>query len=127
MSALEADVGSVSIAAALQSLALFEERFEGILVTGAIPNSDYDAGGNLYDTIDVSFEIIGRPGLFTVSVPFAINWQAIAFYYIGLKAQQVEQIFEGLPDKNTPPTQLLVQVPTASPTPIPRPGAPLPV
>lgn len=127
MSAVMTDTGSVSIAAALQSLALFEEQYEGIRVVGALPNSDYDSSGVLYDTIDVSFEIIGRPGTFTVSVPFAVNWQAIAFYYIGLKAQQVEQIFEGKASASDLPTQFLVPQLTVAPTPIPTPGNPIPV
>lgn len=118
---------SVSITAALQLLDAFTTQYEGLHIVGGLLNSDYDAAENLYDTIDVQFEIIGRPGVYTVSVPFAENWIAIANYYIGLKAQMVEQIFEGKADESQLPDLLLVPVLTTSPTPIPLPGNPLPV
>lgn len=124
MSATES--GSVSIQAALDSLTLFEAQFEGISIVGAMLNSDYDAAGTLYDTVDVQWEIIGRPGVFTTSVPFAINWQAIAFFYIGEDANKVELIYEGASSLAEVPTVLLVQPPSSSPPiPIPRPGQPI--
>lgn len=117
---------SVSIQTALESLALFEETFEGIRIVGALLNSDYDDAGNLYDTVDVQWEIIGRPGVFTSSVPFALNWVAIAFFHIGLKANTVELIYEGAASLAEVPTQLLVQPPPSNPPQlIPRPGQPI--
>lgn len=121
------DTGSVSIQAALTALSSFEETFEGIRIVGAMLNSDYDANAALYDTVDVQFEIIGRPGVFTVSVPFAINWTAIAFFQIGLKANTVELIYEGAASLNDTPTQLLTQPPPSNPPAIiPRPGQLIP-
>ncbi len=118
--------GSVSIQAALDSLSLFEAQFEGINIVGAMLNSDYDSAGTLYDTVDVQWEIIGRPGVFTTSVPFAQNWQAIAFFYIGEDANKVELIYEGAASLAEVPTVFLVQPQsTIPPTPIPRPGQPI--
>lgn len=120
------NVGSVSIDAALESLSLFEAEFEGINIVGALLNSEYDAAGTLYDTVDVQWEIIGRPGVFTTSVPFALNWTAIAFFYIGLEANTVELIYEGADSLAQTPTVFLAQqAPTTAPTPIPRPGQPI--
>lgn len=118
--------GSVSIQAALDSLTLFEAQFEGINIVGSMLNSDYDSAGTLYDTVDVQWEIVGRPGVFTTSVPFAQNWQAIAFFYIGEDANKVELIYEGAASLAEVPTVLLVQPPSGvPPTPIPRPGQPI--
>ncbi len=120
------DVGSVSIQAALDSLTLFEQQFEGINIVGSLINSDYDANGTQFDTIDLSWEIIGRPGVFTTSVPFALNWQAIAFFYIGQDANKVELIYEGASSLAETPTVLLTQpTSTVPPIPIPRPGQPV--
>ncbi len=118
--------GSVSIQAALDSLSLFEATFEGINIVGAMLNSDYDSAGTLYDTVDVQWEIIGRPGVFTTSVPFAQNWQAIAFFYIGEDANKVELIYEEASSLAEVPTVFLVQPPSSQPPiPIPRPGQPI--
>ncbi len=125
-SASTAAPDSVSIQAALDSLSLFEAQFEGIHIVGSLINSDYDANGTLYDTIDLQWEIVGRPGVFTTSVPFAINWQAIAFFYIGEDANKVELIYEGAASLAETPTVLLTQPPSSTPpTPIPRPGQPV--
>ncbi len=117
---------SVSIDAALKMLGLFEAQHEGINIVGGMLNSDYDPAGTLYDTVDIQWEIIGRPGVFTTSVPFALNWEAIAFFYIGADANKVELIYEGAESLAETPTVFLTQPPSSTPPiPIPRPGQPI--
>lgn len=112
---------------ALTSLSLIEQEYEGIEVVSALPNEGYDVRGVLGDTIDISFRIIGRPGLLTVSVPYTINWNAVAFFAIGEKAQQVELIYEGATDGTQVPTVLLVPAPNEAVTLIPLPGETTPL
>lgn len=107
---------------ALAALSLIESQYEGLEILSAVQNQGYDTDGALVDTVDVSFRIFGRPGAYTVSVPFYANWAAIAFFRVGVKAQQVEQIYEGLADSGQATTQLLVPPPPSPPTPVPRPG-----
>ena len=97
-------------------------------ILAALANQGYDDTSTLTDTIDVSYRIIGRPGVFTVSVPYEDNWNAIAFFQIGLQANAIELIYEGAGSLQETPTQLLV--PAASntaPRLIPQPGQPIPV
>lgn len=113
---------------ALESLQLIEATYDGIEVMGAMPNQGYDDTGTLIDTMDVSYRIIGRPGVFTVSVPYALNWNAIAFFQIGLQANTIELIYEGAASLADVPAVFLVQ--PASDVPpelIPVPGSPVPV
>lgn len=113
---------------ALLSLQLIEAEYEGIEVMTAMPNQGYDDTGALIDTMDVSYRIIGRPGVFTVSVPYALNWNAIAFFQIGLQANTIELIYEGAASLADVPAVFLVQ--PASDVPpelIPVPGAPVPM
>ncbi len=118
----------LTFADALDALSLIEAQHEGIEIMAALPNQGYDDAGALVDTVDVSYRIIGRPGVFTVSVPYEVNWSAIAFFYVGLQANTIELIYEGAPSLAEPPTQLLVPPPSNLPPElIPRPGQPIPV
>lgn len=110
-----------SFAAALQSLSLFEQTYEGVEILAALLNEDYDADGTLQDTVDVTFRIIGRPGQFQVHPYFTIDWQAQAFFLIGIKHAIVEAIYDELPN-----LQALPSGPTGGAT-IPQPGTATPV
>jgi hypothetical protein len=113
---------------ALESLAMIEATYEGIEIMAAMPNQGYDDTGALIDTMDVSYRIIGRPGVFTVTVPYALNWNAIAFFQIGLQANTIELIYEGAGSLNETPTVFLTQPPpTSPPVLIPVPGTLTPV
>lgn len=113
---------------ALASLELVAQELEGLEVLAAITNEDYAVDGTLTDTVHVTYRIIGRPGTFTVSVPLADNWNAIAFFYIGLQANTIELIYEGASSLNETPTQYLAPVPSDLPPElIPQPGKPIPV
>ena len=117
-----------SFADALASLALIESTYEGIEIMAAMPNQGYDGTDTLTDTVDVSYRIIGRPGVFTVSVPYELNWNAIAFFQIGLQANAIELIYEGAGSLAETPQVLLVPPPSdTTPRLIPVPGQPIPV
>ena len=117
-----------SFATALASLELIAQELEGLEILAAITNEDYDTDGSLVDSVHVTYRIIGRPGTFTVSVPFADNWNAIAFFYIGLQANTIELIYEGAASLAETPTQYLVPTPSdLPPILIPQPGHPIPV
>lgn len=118
----------LTFADALDALSLIEAQYEGIEIMAALPNQGYDDTGALVDTVDVSYRIIGRPGVFTVSVPYDPNWSAIAFFYVGLQANTIELIYEGASSLNETPTVLLAPPPSSvPPTRIPQPGQPIPV
>jgi hypothetical protein len=113
---------------ALASLALIEAEYQGIEILAALPNQGYDSADTLTDTIEISYRIIGRPGVYTVSVPYEDNWNAIAFFQIGLQSNAIELIYEGAASLNEAPTQLLVPPPPdTAPQLIPQPGQPIPV
>src|SRR5579859_2352091 len=117
-----------AFADALASLQLIEAEHEGIEVMAAMPNQGYDESDALADTVDISYRIIGRPGLYTVSVPYLIDWQAIAFYQIGLQANAIELIYEGAASlADTPTVNLVPAPPTGEPLPRPLPGQAVPV
>lgn len=97
---------------ALAGLQLFEQTYEGLEILAALPNEDADENGNPVDTVQVTYRIIGRPGSYTVSVPFADNWNAIAFFQIGLQANTIELIYEGASSLNDVPTVYLTETPT---------------
>ena len=110
-----------AFAAALQSLSLFESTYEGVEILAALINQDYDAGGELQDTVDVTFGIIGRPGQFQVHPLFTIDWQAQASFLIGVKRAIVEAIYDELPNLGALPSA------GAGGAPIPQPGVAVPV
>ena len=117
-----------AFADALASLELIEAQYEGIEIVAALPNQGYDDKGELTDTVDVSYRIIGRPGVYTVSVPYAVNWQAIAFFQVGLQANAIELIYEGASSLAEVPTAFLVQPPSDIPPRLnPTPGQPIAV
>ena len=55
-------------------------------------------------------------------MPYYANWNAIAFFQVGMHAYTIEQIYEGKASKDDPPTLLLAPEFTTEPTPIPLPG-----
>jgi hypothetical protein len=115
-----------SLDEAIASLTAIEASYQGIDVLAAIPNQEYDATNTLIDTMQVSWRLLGRPGVFTTSVPYVSDWQALAFFHIGLDAQNVELIYEGAPDMHSTPTVYLVPPPAVAPTPLPSPGVNIP-
>lgn len=116
-----------AFAAAQQSLTLLEQQFEGVNIEAVLLNEAYDETGALGDVVDVTFTISGRPGMFQVHVPFAINWQALAFVQIGLKHATVEGIYQGLSVPAVIPQPTTPGGAPAPPAPIPQPGQPIPV
>ncbi len=109
-----------ALAGALDSLALLETLTDQVILLGANLNQDVADDGTLIDVVDVYFSLPGRPGFLTSRVPFESNWQAIAFYYIGVKQALVEGIYEGLASKAELP-------PGPIGPPIPQPGQAVPV
>lgn len=101
----------LAFADALASLELIEATYDGIEILAALPNQAYDSTDTLIDTVDISYRIIGRPGVYTVSVPYAINWNAIAFFQVGLQANTIELIYEGADSLNQTPTVFLTSTP----------------
>lgn len=117
-----------AFADALASLSLIESEHEGIEILAALPNQGFAGDGTLLDTVDVSYRIIGRPGVYTVSVPAAINWQAIAFFEVGLQANAIELIYEEAASLDETPQVFLVPPPSSDATiPRPQPGQAVPV
>ncbi len=117
-----------SFADALSSLTLIEAEYAGIEILAALPNQGYDDAGALVDTIDLSYRIKNRPGVFTVSVPNEINWTAIAFFQVGLQANAIELIYEGAPSLAETPTVNLVPPTSSITTPfVPRNSGPVPI
>jgi hypothetical protein len=108
---------SSALGASLDSLALLETTTDQVTLLGVSLNQDVAADGSLDDVVEVYWSIPSRPGSFTTSVPFAANWQAIAFYWIGVEQAIVNGIYDGLASKADLP---------AGPvgTPVPRPGTP---
>lgn len=84
---------------ALDSLTVFEDRFEQVEVVSALLDQQYDEQGELEDIVSVGFRIRGRPGIFSVHPPLDINWQAQAFVAIAGKKLDVEGIYAGLASK----------------------------
>lgn len=126
MSTTVTELQPLPYADALASLQLIEQTYDGIEVMAAMPNQGYDTSDALIDTMDVSYRIIGRPGVFTVTVPYTLNWNAIAFFYIGLQANTIELIYEGTSSLADTPTVYLTTPPsTTPPAPIPVPGSPI--
>lgn len=42
----------------------------GYRTIAVVQSHDYDAGGRLYDTLEVTFELTDHPGTFTASAPY---------------------------------------------------------
>lgn len=89
--------------AALASLGLLETLTDTVELQGALLNQDVDADGVLIDVVDIYWRLPGRPGFFTSRVPLEENWQAIAFFYIGVKQALVRAIYDGLASKDDIP------------------------
>jgi hypothetical protein len=117
--------GLTAFNASLESFSLFETEFENVEVVAALLNEEYDDAGLLTDTVDVTFRIIGRPGLFQVHPLYTVDWIAQAFVLIGLKHAEVEGIYQGLD------APAIIPQPTTpggapAPAPLPGPGVPVP-
>lgn len=114
-------------AASVEAFSLFEQAFENVSIEAVLLDQDYDAGGVLTDVVDVTFRIIGRPGMFQVHPEYAINWQAQAFVLIGLKHAIVEGIYQGLSEPAIIPQPVTPGGTPVPPTPVPSPGVAVPV
>jgi hypothetical protein len=90
--------------AAVTSLTLFEDQYEQVEVMSVLLNQEYDDTGTLVDVVDVGWRIRGRPGIFQVHPAYESNWQAIAFFQIGIKHALVEGIYAGLASTADLPT-----------------------
>lgn len=102
---------------ALSSLSLLEQSTDEVEILGALPNQDVDESGALIDVVDVYWSLPGRPGFFTSRVGFDLNWQAQAFFWIGVKQALVRGIYAGLASKADLPAG-----PVGAP--VPQPGVP---
>lgn len=117
---------STTIGAALQSLDLLEQSTDHVQIQGSSLNQEYD-GVDVIDTVEIYWSLYGRPGIFTTRVAWDVNWLAQAFFYVGLKAAMVQRIYDGWPDKNTPPAGIELPPPTEPTTPEPTPGVNVPL
>ena len=112
---------------ALSSLALLEAETDGVELLAALPNQEYDTADALVDTIQITCRITGRPGTFSVSVPYDFHWQALAFVAIGQKARVIELIYEGAATMQDVPTVYLVPDESNVGNPFVPPGSVAPV
>src|SRR5438067_1993131 len=88
-----------ALQAAFDSLALLEQTTDEVFLQGALYNQDVNEDGSLDDVIDLYWTLPGRPGFFTSRVGADVNWQAQAFFQIGVKQALVRGIYDELPDK----------------------------
>lgn len=101
---------------------LLEDDTDHVRLLGSSLNQEFDGGTALVDTVEIYWSLYGRPGVFTTRVPFDVNWLAQANFDVGLKAAMVQRIYDGWPDKNTPPPGVTLPPPTEPTTPGPVPG-----
>jgi len=115
----------------LASLAALTATVDNVSLTASSLSQTFDDTGNLIDTVELYWNPIGRGGTFTTRVPNVSNWQAIAFYQLGLKHATVEGIYDGLASKDDLPPGPTAPPDTgflpAGPGTIPLPGVPPPV
>src|SRR5258705_12998661 len=109
-----------ALQASFDSLALLETTTDQVLLQGALYNQDVEPDGSLRDVIDIYWTLPGRPGFFISRVGADANWQAQAFYQIGVKQALVRGIYDGLPDKSALPSGPIGP-------PLPAPGQVVPV
>lgn len=81
--------------AAFAGIELGLSDFVDVDVLAALPNQFLDAAGDLGDSIDVTWQLAGRPGTFTSSVPFAADWPDLAIAAILRDAELVTLIYAG--------------------------------
>lgn len=81
--------------AAFAGIELGLSDFVDVDVLAALPNQDVDGAGALVDTIDVTWQLRGRPGTFTSSVAFEADWPDLAIAAILRNAELVTLIYAG--------------------------------
>jgi hypothetical protein len=116
-----------TIGAALASLQLLEDDTDHVHILASSLNQRFTDNGAIEDTVEIYWSLYGRPGIFTTRVPRDIDWLAQAYFYVGLEAALVQRIYDGWPDKNTPPPGVTLPPPTEPPTLIPEPGVAVPL
>ena len=113
--------------AALAGIELGLSDFVEVDVLAALPNQFIDAAGTLTDSMDVTWQLVGKPGTFTSSVLFESYWPDLAIAAILRDAELVKLIYAGAPNggewvdvaAGTPGP------PSAPPPPGPGPAVPL--
>jgi len=102
-----------------------------VILVGTSINDDIDDGGDTVETVEVYWVFPDLPGQFTTRVPHYENWQAIAFYYVGVQQAEVRAIYMGLDSANDLPQPVAPPSPPPflppGPGTIPIPGVPIPV
>lgn len=93
-----------ALQAAFDSLVLLETTTDEVLLQGALYNQDVNEDGSLRDVIDLYWILPGRPGFFTSRVGADENWQAQAFFQIGVKQALVRGIYDELASKDDLPS-----------------------
>jgi hypothetical protein len=96
MSTVTTNFSGGSLDAALLALELTLAAYGGIELLAVLLDQDYDSAGELREVVDVSFEITGRSGVFTVYPPFAAGWEYVAIGRVTVKVAEVEAIYQGL-------------------------------
>lgn len=98
MSTVATNFTGSSLDAALAALEVTLADYGGIVLLSVLLDQSYDATGALVEVVDVSFEIVGKPGVFTVYPPFGAGWEYDAIGRVINKAGEVMSIYEGQPN-----------------------------
>lgn len=88
--------GLTTAQAAEQALAQYAEEYLDVEIVGYKLNEEYRSGDTLYEVMDVSFRVRGRPGVFTVHPRYRHGWTDTAANEIAAKRDRVNAIYEGL-------------------------------
>lgn len=81
--------------AAFAGIELGLSDFVEVDVLAALPNQYLDASDVLEDSIDVTWQLAGKPGTFTTSVPFTSDWPDLAIAAILRDSEIVSSIYAG--------------------------------
>jgi len=81
--------------AAFAGIELGLSDFVDVDVLAALPNQYLDPGGQLADSMDVTWQLSGYPGTFTSSVAFETDWPDLAIAAILRDAELVKLIYAG--------------------------------
>ena len=89
------DQGLTTFQAAVDALTLYAQQYEQVEIVGARPDQQYWSDGNLHEVVDVSFRIIGRPGVFEVFPEYLPDWVDRAEARIAFRRDEINAIYEG--------------------------------
>lgn len=88
--------GLTTFQTGVDALTLYAQQYESVEIVGARPDEQYWSDGNLHEVVDVSFRIIGRPGVFEVFPEYLPDWVARAEARIAFRRDEIEAIYQGL-------------------------------